>query len=79
MDRKRSAGTTGRGHIDPLAPAPGRAITNESLRVDTIERGFPMDLALFLALAVGLLIVVSGYFLFNDAPSLGRSQDRRRR
>ncbi len=38
-----------------------------------------MDLASVLALIVALLIVVSGYFLFHDAPALGRSEDRRRR
>ena len=38
-----------------------------------------MDFASFLALAVALLIVVSGYFLFNDVPTLGNSGGRRRR
>jgi hypothetical protein len=31
-----------------------------------------MDLTVFLAAAVALLIVLSGYFLFNDLPSLGK-------
>ncbi len=38
-----------------------------------------MDLSSFLALIVAALIVLSGYFLFNDAPSLGRASGRRRR
>ena len=38
-----------------------------------------MDLTLFLALGVALLIVFSGYFLFNDAPRTGGSRSRRRR
>ena len=38
-----------------------------------------MDLAMFLALIVAVLILLSGYFLFNDAPSVGRSGNRRRR
>ena len=37
-----------------------------------------MDLPSFLALIVAALIVLSGYFLFNDAPSLGRTGNRRR-
>ena len=38
-----------------------------------------MDLTVFLSVAVAGLIIVSGYFLFNDAPSLGGSSTRRRR
>jgi len=38
-----------------------------------------MDLTAFLTLAVALLIVLSGYFLFNDVPRLGDSGSRRRR
>ena len=38
-----------------------------------------MDLASFLAVIVALLIMVSGYFLFNDAPRLRGSSNRRRR
>ena len=38
-----------------------------------------MDLTSFLILGVATLIVLSGYFLFNDVPSLGRSGTRRRR
>ena len=38
-----------------------------------------MDLPSFLAVIVAALIVLSGYFLFNDAPSLGRTGNRRRR
>ena len=38
-----------------------------------------MDLSMFLALIVAVLILLSGYFLFNDAPALGRSGNRRRR
>jgi hypothetical protein len=38
-----------------------------------------MDFATLLAVAVALLIVFSGYFLFNDVPRLGRSDTRRRR
>jgi len=37
-----------------------------------------MDLTLFLILGVALLIVFSGYFLFNDTPTFG-SKSRRRR
>jgi hypothetical protein len=38
-----------------------------------------MDFATLLAVAVALLIVFSGYFLFNDVPRLGGSGTRRRR
>jgi hypothetical protein len=38
-----------------------------------------LDLLSFLTLGVAALIVVSGYFLFNDVPTLGRSGGRRRR
>jgi hypothetical protein len=38
-----------------------------------------MDLSSFLALIVAALIVLSGYFLFNDVPRLGRAGGRRRR
>jgi hypothetical protein len=38
-----------------------------------------VDLTTFLTLAVATLIVLSGYFLFNDVPSLSRSGTRRRR
>ena len=37
-----------------------------------------MDLTTFLILAVAALIVVSGYFLFNDVPTLGTGSRRRR-
>jgi hypothetical protein len=37
-----------------------------------------MDLTTLLTVIVGALIVISGYFLFNDVPSLGRSVRRRR-
>ena len=38
-----------------------------------------MDLPSFLALIVAALIMLSGYFLFNDVPSIGRTRNRRRR
>jgi hypothetical protein len=38
-----------------------------------------MDLMSILTLGVAALIVVSGYFLFNDVPRLGRTGSRRRR
>ena len=38
-----------------------------------------MDLPSFLAVIVAALIVLSGYILFNDAPSFGRTGNRRRR
>ncbi len=38
-----------------------------------------MDLSLLLTLGVALLIVFSGYFLFNDVPRLGNPGSRRRR
>ena len=38
-----------------------------------------MDLTAFLSVAVAGLIVISGYFLFNDVPSLGSFSTRRRR
>jgi hypothetical protein len=38
-----------------------------------------VDLLSFLTLGVAALIVASGYLLFNDMPSLGRSGNRRRR
>jgi hypothetical protein len=38
-----------------------------------------MDLTPFLTLAVALLIIVSGYVLFNDVPMLGKNGTRRRR
>jgi hypothetical protein len=38
-----------------------------------------MDLPSFLAVIVAALIVLSGYFLFNDLPTLSRSGHRRRR
>jgi hypothetical protein len=38
-----------------------------------------MDLTIFLILGVALLIVFSGYFLFNDTPTFGGSKPRRRR
>lgn len=37
-----------------------------------------MDLLTFLTLAVAALIVISGYFLFNDVPTLGAGSRRRR-
>lgn len=37
-----------------------------------------MDLATFLAVAVALLVVLSGYYLFNDAPILGKGVGSRR-
>jgi hypothetical protein len=39
------------------------------------EEEFPS----FLILGVAALIVISGYFLFNDVPILGSSGNRRRR
>ena len=50
-----------------------------SNRVDQGTRGAPMDLTPFLTLAVALLIIVSGYLLFNDVPTLGKNGTRRRR
>ena len=38
-----------------------------------------MDLLSFLILGVAALIVLSGYFLFNDMPTLGGLGTRRRR
>lgn len=38
-----------------------------------------MDVTSFLILGVAALIVISGYFLFNDMPTLGKSGGRRRR
>jgi hypothetical protein len=38
-----------------------------------------VDLTTFLIIGVALLIVISGYFLFNDVPRLGGSGTRRRR
>lgn len=38
-----------------------------------------MDVTSFLILAVAALIVLSGYFLFNDVPVLGGPGGRRRR
>lgn len=38
-----------------------------------------MDLTTFLTFAVAMLIVLSGYFLFNDVPRLGGTGTRRRR
>jgi hypothetical protein len=38
-----------------------------------------MDLASFLSVIVALLIVASGYFLFNDVPRLRGLSSRRRR
>jgi hypothetical protein len=38
-----------------------------------------MDLTTFLSLGVALLIVLSGYLLFNDGPRLSRSGNRHRR
>ena len=37
-----------------------------------------MDLTSFLILAVAALIVLSGYFLFNDVPTPGMGGRRRR-
>lgn len=37
-----------------------------------------MDLASFLAAAVAVLVVLSAYFLFNDAPTLGKGAGSRR-
>jgi hypothetical protein len=38
-----------------------------------------VDLTTFLILGVATLIVLSGYFLFNDVPSMSRLGTRRRR
>jgi len=38
-----------------------------------------VDVTSFLILGVAALIVISGYFLFNDMPTLGKSGGRRRR
>jgi membrane-associated protease RseP (regulator of RpoE activity) len=38
-----------------------------------------VDLTTFLILGVALLIVFSGYVLFNDVPRLGGARTRRRR
>ena len=37
-----------------------------------------MDLAMFLAAAVAVLIMLSGYFLFNDVPTFGKGSGTRR-
>ena len=37
-----------------------------------------MDLTTFLALGVALLIVFSGYFLFNEGPRFGGNGRKRR-
>jgi hypothetical protein len=36
-----------------------------------------MDVSLFLAVAVAILIASSGYFLFNGVPSIGKERQRR--
>ena len=38
-----------------------------------------MDVTAFLSLAVLMLIVLSGYLLFNDVPRFGSTGSRRRR
>jgi membrane-associated protease RseP (regulator of RpoE activity) len=38
-----------------------------------------MDFTTFLTVAVALLIVLSGYLLFNDVPRFGRPSPRRPR
>lgn len=38
-----------------------------------------MDLTSILTVVVAVLIVLSGYLLFNDVPKLGGSGNRRRR
>lgn len=38
-----------------------------------------MDMTILLTAAVAVLIVLSGYFLFNDVPRLGGTTQRRRR
>ena len=65
--------------IEELADASRQVIHGASLRVDSMQEGILMDLASFLAVAVLLLIVLSGYFLFNDVPTFGGSGSRRRR
>ena len=76
----RFESATGQEHIDPLAGSTRWAITGASNRVDIVqERENPVDLTMILALGVALLIVLSGYFLFNDVPTLGNSSTRRRR
>lgn len=48
-------------------------------RVDTVHsREGQMDLPTFLAIAVALLVALSGYFLFNDAPVFGKRAGSRR-
>jgi len=44
-----------------------------------VREGDPVDLTTFLILAVAVLIVLSGYFLFNDVPTMRDSGTRRRR
>ncbi len=77
-----SSRPSGDGSIGPLAGSTGCGLTGMSIRVDTVQpkrTEFPVDLTTFLILGVAALIVLSGYFLFNDMPMLGRSGSRRRR
>ena len=37
-----------------------------------------MDLATFLAIAVAVIVALSGYFLFNEVPTFGTSSGSRR-
>jgi hypothetical protein len=57
---------------------------SENVHIDRVEtvptpREDPMDLSLFLAIAVAVLIACSGYFLFNGMPGTGRDQPRQGR
>lgn len=54
-------------------------MTATSIRVDTVQWRSLVDLLTFLILGVAVLIVVSGYLLFNDVPRLGDLGSRRRR
>lgn len=88
LRRLTGAGTDGGSTVVPgyradaerglgRAPSPGYDWSVAPWRHRAHE-GYLMDLTSFLVIAVALLIVFSGYFLFNDVPRFGRSGRRRR-
>jgi hypothetical protein len=71
------------GYRRPSHQALGRtAFVSHNSSVDRADTVHPredlVDLATLMAIVVAVLILLSGYFLFNDVPTFGRSPGKRR-
>ncbi len=54
-----------------ISPPDERQPSSRSCRHRASKEG-PVDLPTIMALVVAMLILISGYFLFNDLPNVGR-------